>query len=60
MQQRRHFANVVETSHKATVILVNSDVADKLRIGYLPSIPALTRIFRDSCGVIPEPCRAPA
>jgi hypothetical protein len=40
------------------VVLVNSDVADKLRIGHLPSTPVRNRIFgdvRDSCGVISEP-----
>jgi hypothetical protein len=46
-----------------TVVLVNPDVTDTLRVAILTSIPVLARMFgtlRDSLGVIQEPCGASA
>lgn len=46
-----------------TVVLVNSDVTDTLRVAILTSIPVLARVFgalRDSLGLIQEPGGASA
>ena len=53
----------MRTRFGATLVLVNSDVTDTLRVAILTSIPVLARVFgalRDSLGVIQEPCGASA
>ena len=46
-----------------SVVLVNPDVTDTLRVAILTSIPVLARMFgalRHSLGLIQEPCGASA
>ena len=49
----------MRTRFGATLVLVNSDVTDTLRVAILNSIPALALVFgalRDPLGLIQEPC----